>query len=193
MLSQLNEIEIDILFYSFFLLLSPFYSSLLLLFFSTKQAIFTYPRAWKIIIGMLKRPSTTKNLKFFLPFSGKRPFSFSVWNCLSPLKLQAEMVKNNAIGSASRWAAVMVKDMKPSEMMQLTAWLTLFEESLSLASRSWNGCSKTSFLMFSQREYMSWVVELSYEEAGRPSSRGGHGSGWISTRLNPHVERVENF
>ena len=95
-------------------------------------------------------------LWFVIPSSGMMPLSLSVWSCISPIKLQAEIVKNITIGIPSSWAVVMVNGMKPSEIMQVTGGM--FEVALlSFEMRSEKGAKKFC-KRETQREVMSWVM-----------------------------------
>ncbi|KAK7853154.1 hypothetical protein CFP56_036891 [Quercus suber] len=67
--------------------------------------------------------------------------SLRVESCISPIKLQAKIVKNITIGIPSSRAAVMVNGMKPSEIMQVTGGM--FEVALlSFERRSEKGAKK---------------------------------------------------
>ena len=82
------------------------------------------------------------------------------------MKLQAEIVKNNAIGISRFAAASIATGMKPSETMQVTGGTSGDPVSFSLSSRSLNGANKF-FLAASQSPGKSWVAFSS--EGGRPS------------------------
>jgi len=82
---------------------------------------------------------------------------------LKLMKAQALWVQKSMLGSPNCWEALIVKDMTPSEKMQVTggAW-----EWLSFEIRLQNGI-KQCFLVESQRAGMLWVESML--EGGRPS------------------------
>ena len=97
------------------------------------------------------------------------PLSLSVWSCISPIKLQAEIVKNITIGIPSSRVVVMVNGMKPSEIMQVTGGM--FEVALlSFEMRPEKGAKKFC-QRETQREVTSWVTLR---------SNGGRLSGMVS-------------
>ncbi|KAJ6700313.1 hypothetical protein OIU79_013362 [Salix purpurea] len=82
------------------------------------------------------------------------------------MKLQAEMVKNKAIGIRCISAASIATGMKPSETMQVTGGALEDAESLSLSSSSLNGANK--FFMAASKRAATSCVAFSFE-GGRPS------------------------